>query len=1021
MMGFNLSAWAVRERALTLFLIIAVAVAGAYAFFSLGRAEDPAFTIKGLTVTAVWPGATANEMQDLVADKMEKKLQELRYFDKVETFTRPGYAFVSLNLRDTMPPKEKPNQFYEARKKMLDVTRELPRGVLGPFINDEFGDVDFAVYAVKAPGLPPRQLTREVEALRQKFLLTPGVKKVEILGERSERIFVDVSYKRLATLGLNAGQILDALSRQNMVTPSGVVETQGPRVEVRIDRGFDNLDQIRDLTLNAGGHSLRLGDIAEVRRGYEDPPSFLIRQNGEGAMLIGVVMQDGWNGLSLGKALTETEARIRAEAPLGLTMEKVSDQARNIAEAVDEFMLKFFVALAVVLVVSFGALGVRGGLVVAAAVPLTLGAVFVIMLFTGRNFDRITLGALILSLGLLVDDAIIAIEMMVVKMEEGLDRIAAASFAWTVTAAPMLSGTLITIIGFLPIGFAQSSAGEYAGNIFWIVAFALMVSWVVAVVFTPYLGVRLLKDVKPNPQGHDGIYHTPRYQQLRSAIRYCVDHRGLVAGATLGAFLLSVVGMGAVQKQFFPNSDRPELLVEIYEPEGTAIGVTQGTVARIEAALRREPLAESVTSYVGQGAARFFLSLSPELPDPAFAKIVIQTKDAKARDELKHRLRRLIADGVAPEANIRLAQLLFGPPVAWPVAFRVVGPDVNKLRTISEQVAQVLRADPRTRTVTTDWGDRALGVRVVFDQARLRQIGLNPKDAADQIGGLMSGAPATFVREDVREVEVDLRATEAERRDLAHLGDVTLVTRDGRSVPLSQIGTLKVEPQEPILRRRNREPEITVRCDIADGLQPPDVTSALLPKLDGIKKALPAGYRIETSGSVEESGKANGALVAVFPVMILLMLFVLMVQVRSFSMMTMVFLTAPLGLVGAVPALLIFGQPFGFNAILGLIGLAGILIRNTLILTEQIKADKLSGLDDYHAVIEATVRRSRPVILTSLAAVLAFIPLTLSSFWGPLAYVLIGGTAVGTVLTLLFLPALYALWFRVRRTSDAAA
>ena len=532
MMGFNLSAWAVRERALTLFLIIAVAVAGAYAFFSLGRAEDPAFTIKGLTITAVWPGATAQEMQDLVADKMEKKLQELRYFDKVETFTRPGYAFVSLNLRDTMPPKEKPNQFYEARKKMLDVTRELPRGVLGPFINDEFGDVDFAVYAVKAPGLPPRQLTREVEALRQKFLLTPGVKKVEILGERSERIFVDVSYKRLATLGLNAGQILDALSRQNMVTPSGVVETQGPRVEVRIDRGFDNLDQIRDLTLNAGGHSLRLGDIAEVRRGYEDPPTFLIRQNGEGAMLIGVVMQDGWNGLSLGKALTETEARIRAEAPLGLTMEKVSDQARNIAEAIDEFMLKFFVALAVVLVVSFGALGVRGGLVVAAAVPLTLGAVFVIMLFTGRNFDRITLGALILSLGLLVDDAIIAIEMMVVKMEEGLDRIAAASFAWTVTAAPMLSGTLITIIGFLPIGFAQSSAGEYAGNIFWIVAFALMVSWVVAVVFTPYLGVRLLKDVKPNPQGHDGIYHTPRYQQLRSAIRYCVDHRGLVAGAT---------------------------------------------------------------------------------------------------------------------------------------------------------------------------------------------------------------------------------------------------------------------------------------------------------------------------------------------------------------------------------------------------------------------------------------------------------------------------------------------------------
>ncbi len=1018
-MGFNLSAWAVRERALTLFLILAVALAGAYAFLSLGRAEDPAFTIKGLTVTAVWPGATAREMQDLVADPMEKKLQELRYFDKVETYTRPGYAFVSLSLRDTMPPSAKPEEFYQARKKMGDVARDLPRGVLGPFVNDEFGDVDFAVYAVKAPGMAPRDLTREAEALRQKFLAVPGVKKVEILGERPERIFVDISYARLATLGITEPDILDALSRQNLVTPSGVMETTGPRVEIRLDRGFDTLDQIRDVTLTARGRSLRLGDIAEVRRGYEDPPGFLIRHDGQPAMLLGLVMQEGWNGLALGKSLDATETQLRAAMPMGLTLSKVSDQARNIREAVDEFMLKFFVALAVVLVVSFGALGLRGGLVVAAAVPLTLGAVFVVMLITGRNFDRITLGALILSLGLLVDDAIIAIEMMVVKMEEGLDRVAAASFAWTVTAAPMLSGTLITIIGFLPIGFAQSSAGEYAGNIFWIVAFALIISWLVAVVFTPYLGVRLLRDVTPNPGGHDGIYATPRYERLRAAIRWCVDRRGLVAGLTLGAFVLAVLGMGVVPKQFFPNSDRPELLVEVYEPEGTAVAVTQASVNRVEAVLKHDPDVDYVTSYVGQGAARFFLSLNPELPDPAFGKLVVQTRDAAARDRLKARMRERIANGLAPEARVRLTQLLFGPPVPWPVAFRVVGPDPDRLRVIASAVAARLRSDPDTRDVNMDWGEKTPGVRVRFDAARLRQIGLTSKDAADQLAGLLSGAPATFVREDVREVEVDLRATAEERRDLAHVGDIDLITRDGRAVPLSSVGTLVVEAQDPILKRRNREPAITVRCDIADGLQPPDVTAALLPKLMDIRRSLPPGYRIDTAGSVEESGKANGALVAVFPVMLLLMLFVLMVQVRSFSMMIMVFLTAPLGLVGAVPALLLFHQPFGFNAILGLIGLAGILIRNTLILTEQIKADKLEGRDDYHAVIEATVRRARPVILTALAAVLAFIPLTLSSFWGPLAFVLIGGTAVGTVLTLLFLPALYALWFRVRRTGDA--
>ncbi|WP_052830861.1 efflux RND transporter permease subunit [Skermanella aerolata] len=1014
MMGFNLSALAVRERAITLFLIVAVILAGGLAFFKLGRAEDPAFTVKVLTVSAAWPGATAQEMQDLVAEPLEKRMQELRWYDRVETFTRPGLVLMTVSLRDDTPAAAVPDEFYQARKKLGDEARNLPKGALGPFVNDEYSDVTFALYAVEAPGMPPRLLTREAEKLRQRLLHVAGVKKVDILGERPERIFVEFSYARLATLGVGARDIFDALQRQNAVTPAGSIETNGPQVFVRLDGAYDDLQKIRDTPIVSGGRTLKLSDVAEVGRGYEDPATFLIRHNGEPALMLSIVMQDAWNGLDLGRALEAEQKAISAELPAGLTFSKVTDQAVNISEAVDEFMLKFFVALGVVMVVGLVSLGWRVGIVVAAAVPLTLAVVFVIMLDTGRAFDRITLGALIISLGLLVDDAIIAIEMMVVKLEEGYERTKAAAYAWSHTAAPMLSGTVITIIGFTPVGFARSTAGEYAGNIFWIVGFALIASWFVAVIFTPYLGVKLLPDIKPVPGGHAAIYATPNYRRLRRLVGWSIRRKFLVAGAVVAAFVTAGVGMGSVKQQFFPNSDRPEVLVEVQMPEGTSIAATSAATKKVEDWLRRQPEAKIVSSYIGRGAARFVLSYNPELPDPSFAKIIVLTPDAEARDRLKHRLRERIAEGLAPEARLRATQLVFGPYSRFLVNFRVMGPDIATVRSIADEVQAVMRANPHTRQVNQDWGERVPTAHFVLDQDRLRLIGLTPADAGEQLQFLLTGVPVTQVREGIRTVDVVARASGPERLDPARLGDLTLTSHDGLLIPLSQIGRVEVRAEDPILRRRDRVPTITVQSDIDESLQPPQVSTEIAEALAPLIARLPAGYRIVAGGNIEDAGKANAALAPLFPIMIALTLLVIVLQTRSLAATTMVFLTAPLGLVGAVPVLLLFDQPFGFNAILGLIGLAGILMRNTLILIGQIHTNRQEGLDDYHAVVEATVQRARPVILTALAAVLAFVPLTTSVFWGSMAYTLIGGTAGGTVLILVFLPALYAIWFRVR-------
>ncbi|NMG77581.1 efflux RND transporter permease subunit [Aromatoleum diolicum] len=1014
MSAFNLSALAVRERPVTLFLMLAIFIAGVVAFLTLGRAEDPAFTVKQMTVVTAWPGATAKEMEELVAEPLEKRMQELRWYDRTETFTRPGLAFTTVYLLDSTPPAEVPEQFYQARKKLGDEAGKLPRGVIGPLVNDEYADVTFALYALKAKGEPHRNLVRDAETMRQRLLHVAGVKKVNIIGEQAERIFVEFSHDRLATLGVSPRDLFAALNGRNVMTPAGSIEAKGPQVFIRLDGAIDDLEAIRNTPVAARGRTLKLGDIAEVKRGYEDPASFLIRNNGEPALLLGVVMREGWNGLDLGKALESEAAAINAEMPLGLSLSKVTDQSVNIHSAVNEFMVKFFVALGVVVLVGFLSMGWRAGIIVAAAVPLTLAAVFVIMAATGKNFDRITLGSLILALGLLVDDAIIAIEMMVVKMEEGYDRIRAAAYAWSHTAAPMLAGTLVTAIGFMPNGFAKSTAGEYAGNIFWIVGIALIASWIVAVVFTPYLGVKLLPNLKQHERGHQAIYATPHYERFRRLLGSVIRRKWLVAAGVIGAFVVAILGMGVVNKQFFPTSDRPEVLVEVQMPYGTSIQQTSAAAAKVEAWLAKQPEAKIVTAYVGQGAPRFYLAMAPELPDPSFAKIVVLTDDQATREALKLRLRQAVADGLAPGARVRMTQLVFGPYSPFPVAFRVMGPDPDKLRDIAAQVRAVMQASSQMRTVNTDWGERVPTLRFSLDQDRLQSLGLSSSDVAQQLQFLLSGIPITEVREDIRSVQVAARSAGTTRLDPGRIADFTLVGAAGQRIPLAQIGAVDVRMEDPILRRRDRTPTITVRGDIAEGLQPPDVSTAVFQELQPIIAKLPAGYRIEQGGSIEESGKANRALAPIFPIMIALTLITIIFQVRSISAMTMVFATAPLGLIGVVPTLLLFQQPFGINALVGLIALSGILMRNTLILIGQIRSNEKDGLAPFDAVVEATVQRARPVILTALAAMLAFIPLTQSVFWGTLAYTLIGGTFAGTVLTLVFLPALYAIWFKIR-------
>jgi multidrug efflux pump len=1013
MKRFNLSGWAVSHPALILFLIIALGAAGLLSYQRLGRAEDPFFTVKVVNVSAIWPGATAEEMQMQVADPIEKKLQELPYFEKVQTYSKPSFTAMQVTFRDSTPPKEVPYLFYLLRKKLADVQGQLPAGLLGPVVNDEFSDVDSILYTMTGDGANYAQLKKAAEGLRQRLLKVSGVTKVDLYGIQDEKIYVEFSHAKLATLGITPQTLFDSLAKQNNVVPAGTVETSAQRVPLRVTGALDGVQAVAETPVESNGRVFRLGDIATVTHGYVDPPSFVVRQEGKPALGIGVVTAKGANILELGKEVKAATAEFMHAVPQGINIDQIADQPKVVEHAVSEFVHSFIEALAIVLFVSFLALGWRTGFVVALSVPLVLAIVFIVMNAMSLDLHRITLGALIIALGLLVDDAIIAVEMMVVKMEQGWDRVRAASFAWESTAFPMLTGTLVTAAGFLPIGFANSAVGEYAGGIFWIVAIALVASWFVAVIFTPYIGVKLLPTIAVS-HGHDphAVYETRIYRLLRGMIQWCVNHRIKVVLATFGIFALSIVGFGHVQQQFFPLSERPELFLQLRLPEGSAFRVTEKSVEAAEALLKGDGDISTYTAYVGQGSPRFWLGLNPQLPDESFAEIVIVAKNVKARERIKARVEKAVDDGALTEARVRVDRFNFGPPVGFPVQFRVIGPDSKKVRDIAYRVRDVVRQNPSVKDPQLDWNEQSPYLKLVVDQDRARALGLTPQDVSQALRMLISGVPVTTVREGIEKVDVVARAVASERLDLGHVGDLTITSRNGIAVPLSQIARIEYSHEEPILWRRNRDMAITVRADVVDGVQAPDVTNQIWPKLQGIRASLPPAYRIEMGGAIEESAKGNASIFVLFPVMVMVMLTLLMVQLQSFSRLLLVFLTAPLGIIGASLGLNVASQPFGFVALLGLIALAGMIMRNAVILVDQIEADVAHGLTRKEAIVEATVRRARPVVLTALAAILAMIPLSRSAFWGPMAITIMGGLFVATFLTLLYLPGLYALWFR---------
>lgn len=1018
MRGINLSAWAVRQQPLVMFLIIVLSLAGAYSYMRLGRAEDPSFTIKVGVIQVAWPGATAFEMQNQVTDRIEKKLQELAYFNKVVTYTKPGFAALQMEFKDSTPAKQVPELFYQLRKKLGDLKAELPAGIIGPSVNDEFGDVDSILTMITGDGADYAQLKRIAEDFKRALLKVPDVTKVSIYGAQEEQIHVDFSHAKLATLGIPVQAIFDAIARQNAVTPAGTFETGAQRIPLRVTGALNGAEAVAAIPVEANGRSMRLGDIAEITRGYKDPSDFLVHQNGKPAVGVGVVMLKGTNILSLGESLDKAIAAFQAELPTGIQIDRIADQPRVVGASVTEFVRSFIEALAIVLGVSFLTLGWRTGIVVALSVPLVLGIVFLLMDLIGIDLHRISLGALIIALGLLVDDAIIAVEMMIVKMEEGWDRMKAAAYAWESTAFPMLTGTLVTATGFLPIGLANSAVGEYTGSIFVVVGIALVASWFVAVIFTPFLGVKLLPDMKKHAgeagSGHAALYDGPVYSRLRSVVTFCVNHYVIALGATALVFAAAIVGFERVPQQFFPLSERPELFLEMRLPEGSSITATSAVAAEAEKLLAGDKDIVHATSYIGQGSPRFWLGLNLVLPNEAFAQIVILSKDVDARERIKARIERDVKAGALAAARVRVDRFNFGPPVGFPVQFRVVGTDPQEVRKIAYRVRDVMSENKKAIEPHLDWNEMMPSIRLIVDQDRARAFGLDPTSIAQSLQTLVSGAPITVIRDGTEQVQVVARAIESERLAPSKLADFTLTSRNGVPVPLSQVARISYEHEEPILWRRSRDMSITVRSDIVDGVQAPDVTNEIWKALEGVRNTLPLGYQLQIGGAIEESAKGNASIFKLFPIMVMVMLTLLMFQLRSFTKLFLVFMSAPLGMIGASLALNLSGYPFGFVALLGLIALAGMDMRNSVILVDQVQHDLDRGLSLREAIVESVVRRARPVILTAMTAILAMIPLARSAFWGPMATTVMGGLFVATFLTLLFLPALYAFWFRKR-------
>jgi len=1035
---FNLSEWALHNRSLVRFLIAMCAIFGAIAYTKLGQSEDPPFTFKVMVVRTNWPGASAREVEQQLTDRIERKLQEVPNVDWVRSYSKPGESMVFFAIRDTAPAASVPEAWYQVRKKIGDARGSLPSGIQGPYFNDEFGDTYTNIYAIVGDGFAYRELKTVGDKVRAELLRVPAVAKVDFIGEQEEKVFVEVSNAKLATLGVEPAQIYTTLAAQNVVAASGTFDTPTDRIALRPSGAYGSLDAIRDLSIRAGGRVLRLGDIATVSRGYADPPQQKMRVQGREALGIGITMGAGGDVIHLGRDLDAEIARLRTKLPVGVEIVQVASMPAAVQRSVNQFVSSLAEAVLIVLAVSLVSLGLRTGLVVAVSIPLVLAATFLGMWMLDIGLHKISLGALILSLGLLVDDAIIAVEMMAIKLEQGYDRFRAASFAYTSTAFPMLTGTLVTVAGFLPIATAKSGTGEYTRSIFQVSAIALVASWVAAVVVIPYLGYRMLPSGdalhRPSPWARlrsrltgrplpvashdagdpDAVYRTPFYTRLRAFVDACVERRLVVLGGTLVVFAAAIAAFRFVPQQFFPSSSRPELLVDLRLPEGSSFAASLAQAKKLEAILDGERGIESYVAYVGSGSPRFYLPLDQQLQQSNFAQFMLVAGSNAERERLRGRLiERFQTD--FPEIRGRVSRLENGPPVGFPVQFRVSGEDLGEVRRIAREVAAVVRQDPGATDVQFDWDEPSKVIRLAIDQDKARLLGFSSQDIAAFLNNSVSGLTVTQFRERDKLIDVVLRGASEERARVAFLKDLAIPTKSGKPVPITQLAEIRYELEDGVVWRRNRLPTITVRADVLGNAQGPDVANRIEPKLAPIRAALPLGYRIELGGAVEDSARGQKSIAAGVPLLVVAVLTLLMIQLRSLARTLMVVLTAPLGLVGVVAALLAFGKPFGFVAMLGTIALSGIIMRNSVILVDQIDTDIRSGVPAWDAIVGATVRRFRPIVLTAAAAVLALIPLTRSDFFGPMAVAMMGGLVIATVLTLVFLPALYAAWFRVRR------
>ncbi|WP_226489359.1 efflux RND transporter permease subunit [Pseudomonas sp. B20] len=1011
--NFNLSEWAIKHQSFVWYLMFVALLMGVFSYMKLGREEDPSFTIKTMIIQTRWPGATVDETLEQVTDRIEKKLEELDSLDYVKSYTRPGESTVFVYLRDTTNAKAIPEIWYQVRKKVDDIRGQFPQGLQGPSFNDEFGDVYGSIYAFTADGFSMRQLRDYVEKVRADIRDVPGLGKVEMIGQQDEVVYLNFSTRKLAALGIDQSQVVQSLQSQNAVTPAGVIEAGPERISVRTSGQFASEKDLAAVNLRINDRFYRLSDIADITRGYTDPPKPLFRFDGKPAIGLAIAMQKGGNIQSFGKALHAQMDATTAELPVGIGVHKVSDQAEVVNKAVGGFTSALFEAVIIVLLVSFVSLGFRAGLVVACSIPLVLAMVFVFMEYSGITMQRISLGALIIALGLLVDDAMITVEMMVTRLEMGESKEQAATYAYTSTAFPMLTGTLVTVAGFVPIGLNNSSAGEYTFTLFAVIAVAMLVSWVVAVLFAPVIGVHILSaNIKPKSEEPGRIGRA-----FNGSMLWAMRHRWLAIAITVGLFAASLFSMQFVQNQFFPSSDRPEILVDLNLPQNASINETRKVVDRFEASLKDDPDIERWSTYIGQGALRFYLPLDQQLENPFYAQLVIVSKGLEERGALTARLQKRLRDDFVGIGSYVQA-LEMGPPVGRPLQYRVSGENIDKVRQHAIELATLLDHNPHVGEVIYDWNEPGKVLRIDINQDKARQLGLSSEDVAKLMNSVVSGSTVTQVRDDIYLINVIGRAEDAERGTPETLQNLQIVTPTGTSIPLLAFATVGYELEQPLVWRRDRKPTITVKGAVRDAIQPTDLVKQLQPEIDKFAAGLPVGYKVATGGTVEESSKAQGPIASVAPLMLFLMATFLMIQLHSIQKMFLVASVAPLGLIGVVLALIPTGTPLGFVAILGVLALIGIIIRNSVILVTQIDAYEKSGYLPWDAVVEATEHRRRPILLTAAAASLGMIPIAREVFWGPMAYAMIGGIIIATLLTLLFLPALYVAWYRIKEPTD---